>query len=80
LGLEAEFEAWFFLKNFDLANMLLLGLEGIDRGILEISACLPLDSLLVVIFLVGILLNCKDTYCLEVQLLPLAVSLFYPDS
>jgi len=66
LGLEAEFKAWFFLKNFDLTNKLLLGLGEIDRGILEISACLSLDSLLVVIFLVGVLLNYKDIYCLEV--------------
>jgi len=41
------------LKFFDLASTLLLGLEGIGGGILEILACLSFDNLLVVVFLAG---------------------------
>jgi len=57
LELGAKFEDWFSLKNFDLANMLLLGLGGMGREIFEISACLSLDSLLVVVLFVDVLLN-----------------------
>jgi len=39
------------LKNFDLAKTLLLGLGGIDGGTLEMLTCLPLATLLGVIFL-----------------------------
>jgi len=45
-----------------LANTLLLDLEEIGGETLEMLAYLPLASLLVVIFFVGILLNYKDTY------------------
>jgi len=36
LELETELEDWFFLKNFDLAKMLLLDLRGIGKEILKI--------------------------------------------
>ena len=52
LELEVGFEDWFLLKFFDLASTLLLGLERIGGGILEMLACLSFDNLLVVIFLV----------------------------
>jgi len=51
--------------------MLLLGLGEIGRGILKMSACLPLNSLLVVMFLVDVFLNYKDTL-----LFLLAIDLF----
>ena len=47
------------------------------REILEILAYLPFNSLLMVVFFVGILLNCENTYCLKVLL---AVNLLYLDS
>jgi len=36
LELETELEDWFFLKNFNLAKMLFLDLEGIGKEILKI--------------------------------------------
>ena len=51
--------------------MLLLGLREIGEGILKMSACLPLNSLLVVMFLVDVFLNYKDTL-----LFLLAIDLF----
>jgi len=68
-----------FLKNFDLAKMLLLGLGGIGRGILEIFAYLPLDMLLGVFLFEIDLLNCANTYCLK-DLFLFAINLFQPDS
>lgn len=79
LVLEAEFDDWFFLKNLDLAKILLLSLRGIDRGICKILACFPFTSLLMVVFLIGIFLNYKDMYCLKYIFFLLAVSLFYSD-
>jgi len=76
----AESDIWFFLKNFDLANTLLLGLGGINGGILEILAYLPLNMLFGVIFLIGALLNYAETYCLKDLLSLLAVNLSQPDS
>ena len=80
LVLEAEFDDWFFLKNLDLAKMLLLSLKGIDGGICKILACFLFASLLMVVFLIDIFLNYKDIYCLKDIFFLLAVSLFYPDS
>ena len=70
-----ESDILFFLKNFDLANTLLLGLEGINEEILEMLACLPLNMLFRIIFLTGVLLNCAETYCLKDLLSLLAVNL-----
>ena len=67
------------LKNFDLAKMLLLGLGGIGREILEIFAYLPLDMLLEVFLFEIDLLNCANTYCLK-DLFLFAINLFQPDS
>ena len=69
LVLEAEFDDWFFLKNLDLAKMLLLSLRGIDGGICKILACFLFASLLMVVFLIGIFLNYKDMHCLRYILL-----------
>ena len=79
LELEVKFKGWFLLKNFDLASMLLLGLGGINKGILEMLACLPSNSLLVIMFLVDVLLNCKDTHYLKYLLFLLAIDLFQSD-
>ena len=69
LGHKTDFLVWkfvlVFLKNFDLARTLLLGLKGIGRGILETSAYLPFTELLEIVVLAGILLNCAVTYCLN---------------
>lgn len=80
LDLGVEFKTWFFLKNLDLAKMLLLGLGGIDGGILEISTCLLLDSFLKIILCKRVLLNCEDIHCLKVLFFLLAVSLSQPVS
>ena len=53
------------MENFDLAKMFLLGLKGIGKGILDISACLPFTDLLGGMILLGILLNCAKTYYLN---------------
>jgi len=45
LTLLFEFNIWFFLKNLDLTNILLLSLEEIGGKILEILAYLPLAEL-----------------------------------
>ena len=45
--------------------MFLLGLGGIDKEILDISTCLPFTDLLGNIILLGILLNCAETHCLN---------------
>ena len=42
LDLEVELATKSFVKNFDFAKMLLLGLGGISGGTLEIFACFPL--------------------------------------
>jgi len=63
------------VKIFNLTNTLLLGLEGIGQGILKILACLLFDSLLVVVLLVGVLLNCKNIYYLKDLLFLLAINL-----
>jgi len=60
--------------------MLLLDLGEIDRGILEMLACLPLDNFLVDMLFVRVLLNYTDTHCLKDLLSLLAVSLSQPDS
>ena len=65
----------FFLENFDLANILLLGLRGIDREILEILVYLSLDSFFRVIFLEDILLNYAKTHCLKDLLFLFVVNL-----
>jgi len=65
LELEVKFEDWFLLKDFDLASILLLGLGGISKEILKMLACLPFNSLLVVVFLINVLLNCNKIYCLK---------------
>ena len=72
----------FFMKYFDFSNMLLLGLRGMEGGILEMSACLSLSlSRLDGIFLLeGTLLNWADIHYLNILLFLLAVSLFQPDS
>jgi len=57
LDLEAKFKSNFFLKNLDLARMLLLSLGEIGRGILKILAYLPLNKLLLIIFFVSFILN-----------------------
>ena len=74
-----EFINWIFLKNFNLAKILLLSLEEIGEGILEISACFSLSY---IDFGVGIniLLNWANIYYLKVLSLSLAISLFQPDS
>ena len=60
--------------------MLLQGLGGMGKRTFEILACLSLDGLLVVvIFFVSVLLNCKSTYCLKDLLSLLAINLFHPD-
>jgi len=53
---EAAFNNWFFLKYLYLAKTLLLGLEGMSGGILDISACLLFVGLRMNV-LVGFLLN-----------------------
>ena len=60
--------------------MLLLGLGEISKGILEISAYLPLDGFLVDMLFVRVLLNYTDTHCLKDLLSLLTVSLSQPDS
>jgi len=60
--------------------MLLLDLGEIDREILEMLACLPLDNFLVDMLFVRVLLNYTDTHCLKDLLSLLAVSLSQPDS
>jgi len=57
--------------------MLLLGLEGMGGGILEMLACLFLAGFRVG---VGFLLNWEDIHCLKVMSLSLAVNLLQPDS
>ena len=64
------------MTNFDLANILLLDLGGMGEGILEILACLPLDALFRVIFLIDALLNYTEIHCLKDLLFLLAVNLF----
>ena len=68
-----------------MAKTLLLGFGGIDRGILNISACLPFTNLLgskdlMGILLNGFLLNCTEMHCLKEFLSLLATSLSQPDS
>ena len=61
-----QFYSWtFFLKNFDLAKTLLLGLRGMGREILKTFTCLPLDILLEVYLYEIDLLNCANIYCLK---------------
>lgn len=60
-----------------MANILLLNLKEIGRWTLEMLAYLFLAGLLVVIFFVGILLNCKDTHCLKDLLSLLAINFFH---
>ena len=60
LALEAKFDNWFFLKNLNLAKILLLSLGEIGRGIHKILAYLLFASLLMVVFLTG-------TFLLELQ-------------
>ena len=67
------------LVLFELAKTLLLGLKGIDRGIFNTLACLPFNSLMVVVFLVDVLLNCDNTHCLKVLFSLLAINLSHPD-
>jgi len=68
------------LKNFDFTKTLLLGLGGMDRGILEILACLPFGVLLGVFLTKVDLSNCVETHYLKDLLFLFAVSLFYQDS
>ena len=65
-----------FLKNFNLAKILLLGLKWIGRGILEIFACLSFDMLLEVFLFEIDLLNCADIHCLKDLLSLFTVNLF----
>ena len=60
LALEAKFDNWFFLKNLNLAKILLLSLGETGRGIHKILAYLLFASLLMVVFLTG-------TFLLELQ-------------
>jgi len=69
----------FFLKNLDLAKMLLLSLRGIGRGTHKTSAYFFFASLSMVVFLIDTFFNYKDTHCLKDMFSLLAVSLFYPD-
>ena len=78
--LKDEFESWFLLKMFNLASILLLGLGEIGREIFKMLAYLPFDSLLVVMFLVGILLNCDNIHCLKDLLFFLAINFSSLDS
>lgn len=56
LLLEAKFDNQFFLKNLDLAKILLLSLKEIGRGIHKTSTCFFFVSLLIVVLLTGIFL------------------------
>ena len=69
-------DVWFFLENFDLANILLLGLGEIGREILKMLAYLSLDSFFRVIFLEDVLLNYAKTHCLKDLLFLFVVNLF----
>ena len=60
LALEAKFNDWFFLKNLNLAKILLLSLGETGREIHKILAYLLFASLLMVVFL-------TDTFLLELQ-------------
>ena len=66
----------FFLKNFDLAKILLLGLSEIGGGILEILAYLLLMEIGVCI---SFPLNWENIHCLNVISLSLVVSMFQID-
>ena len=72
------FDTWIILKNLDFSKILLLGLGGIESGILEISAYLLLDNFLNKELLKRILLNYVEMYCLKDLLLFLVVSLSQP--
>jgi len=74
------FDTWIILKNLDFSKILLLGLGGIESGILEISAYLLLDNFLNKELLKRILLNYVEMYCLKDLLLFLVVSLSQPTS
>jgi len=74
------FDTWIILKNLDFSKILLLGLGGIESGILEISAYLLLDNFLNKELLKRILLNYVEMYCLKDLLLFLVVSLSQPAS
>ena len=58
--------------------MFFLGLGEIDRGILNISAYLPFTDLLEGVILLGILLNCAKTYCLNDLLFLFTANLSQP--
>jgi len=73
---------WIFLKNLDLARILLLGQKRIGGRILNILAFFSLfQRLCLENFkdLVIILLNCTKIYCLK-DILFLTISLSQPDS
>ena len=67
-----KFDIWFFLKNLDLANILLLGLRGMRERILKILAYLSLVGIRVC---VSFLLNWEKIHCLNIISLLLVVSL-----
>ena len=75
-----EFNNWIFLKYLNLAKTLLLGLEEIEEGIIEMSICLPFVGFRISIDFIGFLLNWNKTYCLKDISLSLTVNLSHPNS
>ena len=68
VGLMGIDDVWFFLKNFNMARMLLLGLEGIRRGSFDTWAylsCFDEPWLLSNIFFGVLVLNWEEIHCLK---------------
>ena len=68
------------MKYLNLAKTLLLGLEEIEDGIIEMSICLPFIGFRISIDFIGFLLNWNKTYCLKDISLSLTVNLSHPNS